>query len=248
MTRTEESKPDRLGANADDRSRVVGIYSRYARSARKRRAWAGDNPGNIAIRAELLAEIERVGEAELERDGEILDLGCGTGWCLRALAERGVEVERLVGLDLLPDRVEAARQGTPGARVEVGNARRLPFEDERFSLILMLTLLSSLGSSPAISEALGEARRALAPGGLLLCYEPRIANPLNRETRLIRDRDLATAGLVPHSQSTLTVLPWLARRLGGKTDVRYERLSRIGVLRTHRLIAYRSAPRSADQL
>src|SRR5262245_44006100 len=242
MTRTEESKADATRADAAERGRLARIYSRYAASARKRRAWAGDNPGNAAIRAELLSRIEELAARELEGAGEILDLGCGTGWCLRALADAGVTPARLFGLDLLPERVAAAEANVLGARVVVGNARRLPFEDGRFSLVLMLTLISSLGSVLAVREALGEARRTLAPGGLLLCYEPRFANPLNRETRLIRDRDLAAGGVEPRPQITLPVIPWLARRLGGKTKRRYERLARVGVLRTHRLIVYRSPP------
>jgi SAM-dependent methyltransferase len=225
---------------------VGGIYDRYARSPRRRRAWAADNPGNVAIRGELLSYILRLARAQIESSGPILDLGSGTGWLLRALANAGVSAQRLTGLDVQPSRVAAARQAVPGARVMVADVRRLALPDGEFSLVLMLTLLSSLGSAGAVRQALAEARRVLAPGGLLLCYEPRVPNPLNRRTRLIGDGDLAAAGIVPHEDTTLTLVPALARRLGRRTPERYARLARLRALRTHRLIAYGEYARADD--
>ena len=216
------------------------VYSRYSRSASKRRAWAADNPGNAAIRAELLTELLQLAAPELRATGRILDLGCGTGWWLRTLAEAGIDPARLEGVDLLPARVEAARRVLPGARVAVGDARRLELDDARFSLVLLFTVISSLASATEVRAALGEARRMLAPGALLLIYEPRLANPLNRHTRTLRDRDLDAAALSPREQRTLTLLPALARRLGARTGERYPGLARFRPLRTHRLVSYRA--------
>ncbi len=83
--------------------------------------------------------------------------------------------------------------------------------------------------------------RVLAPGGLLLVYEPRVPNPLNRHTLMVRDSDLDAAGIRSREQVSLTVLPALARRLGGRTEARYERLGRLPFLRTHRLISCRAS-------
>ncbi len=222
------------------RRSVKRVYSGYARSRRKRRAWAADNPGNAAIRGELLAHLLRLAAPEIAGAATILDAGCGNGWWLRSLVEAGVEPERLYGIDIQPERVAAAREAVPGAEIAVGDARHLRFPDESFAVVLQLTLLSSLGSHRAIREALGEGMRVLAPGGLLLIYEPRVPNPLNRHTLLVTDSDLAAAGVTPTDQLSLTVVPALARRLGGRTQERYERLARLPFLRTHRLIAYRA--------
>jgi ubiquinone/menaquinone biosynthesis C-methylase UbiE len=216
------------------------VYSRYAGSRRKQRAWAADNPGNAAIRGELLAHLLRLAAPEIAGTGAILDVGCGTGWWLRKLVEAEVAPERLHGIDLQPERVAAAREAVPGAEIAVGDARRLPFPDGTFAVVLQLTVLSSLGSHEAIREALGEGMRVLAPGGLLLIYEPRVPNPLNRHTLLLGDRDLDAADIGSREELSLTVLPALARRLGGRTQARYERLARLPFLRTHRLIAYRT--------
>jgi ubiquinone/menaquinone biosynthesis C-methylase UbiE len=222
------------------RGSVNRVYSGYARSRRKRRAWAADNPGNAAIRAELLDHLLRLGGPEIDGTGRILDMGCGRGWWLRSLVEAGVEPGRLHGIDIQPERVGAARETVPGAEIQVGDARNLRASDESFALVIQLTLLSSLGSHRAIREALGEGMRVLAPGGLLLIYEPRVPNPLNRHTLMLSDEDLDAAGLTPREQLTLTVVPAVARRLGRRTPERYERLARLPFLRTHRLIAYRA--------
>ena len=81
--------------------------------------------------------------------------------------------------------------------------------------------------------------RVLAPRGLLMIYEPRVPNPLNRHTLFLRNGDLDAAGVTPDERLSLTVVPALARRLGAATEHRYERLSRFPFLRTHRLISYR---------
>jgi ubiquinone/menaquinone biosynthesis C-methylase UbiE len=229
-----------VGEQDDSHRRSVKrVYSSYGRSRRKRRAWAADNPGNQAIRAEVLANLLRFAGPEIAGSGAILDDGCGRGWWLGALVEAGVEPDRLRGIDLQPERVVAAREAVPGAEIAVGDARNLRFPDEAFTVVLQLTLLSSLGSHRAIREALGEGMRVVAPGGLLLIYEPRVPNPLNRNTLVIRNSDLEAAGVRPTEQLSLTVVPALARRLGGRTQERYQRLARLPFLRTHRLIACR---------
>ena len=229
-----------MGEQRDSHGRSVNrVYSGYARSRRKRRAWSADNPGNAAIRGELLAHLLRIAGPEIAGGGSILDAGCGNGWWLRSLVEVGVEPGRLYGIDIQPERVAAAREAVPGAEIAVGDARHARFPGETFAVVLQLTLLSSLGSHTAIREALGEGMRVLAPGGVLLIYEPRVPNPLNRHTLLIRRSDLAAAGVTPIEQVSLTVVPALARRLGGRTQERYERLARLPFLRTHRLVAYR---------
>lgn len=229
-----------MGEQGDShRGSVKRVYSGYARSRRKQRAWAADNPGNAAIRGEVLAHLLRLAGPQLAGDGSILDVGCGNGWWLRSLAEAGVEPARLYGIDIQPERVAAARAAVPGAEIAVGDARHARFPGETFAVVLQLTLLSSLGSHRAIRESLGEGIRLLAPGGILLIYEPRVPNPLNRHTVLIRKSDLEAAGVTPTERVSLTVVPALARRLGRRTPQIYARLARLPFLRTHRLVAYR---------
>jgi SAM-dependent methyltransferase len=224
------------GAEAD---RLEALYDRYAASRRKRRDWAAANPGNVAIRRELLAAVLELAAAPLRDGGAVLDVGCGSGWLLAELAARGTDPARLHGVDLIERRVEAAARRVPGASVRRADARSLPFGEDSFGLVVLLTALSSMPSDEAIAAALAEAARVVSPGGLVLCYEPRLANPFNRSTRRVAGRGLAASLGAPVASRTLTGLPPLARRLGRATDRLYPPLARIAP--THQLTAHSPA-------
>lgn len=220
--------------------RIASTYRRYS-SRRKRRAWAADNPGNRAIRAELRKRVIELASAELTGEGGILDVGCGGGYWLRELSTAGVSGSRLHGVDLIEDRIERARSSLPEADLRVADARRLPFPDASFRLVLMFTVLSSLPDQDAAREACEESLRVLEPNGRMLVYEPRIPNPLNRSNRLISAKliDRAASRDTQISSISLTVFPPLARRLGRMTALLYPRLSTLPPLHTHRLITIR---------
>lgn len=223
---------------ADEQRRVRQTYAGYAESEHKRRSWDAANPGNAAIREELVQAVSALAGEQLRRARTILDVGCGTGWWLERIAGQLAPGAELHGLDLLPERVSAARERVPGATIQAADARRLPYDDRSFDVVSMFTVLSSLSSRRDALAALGEARRVLAPGGLILIWEPRIPNPLNRNTLLI-DRRLVHEGLpgLALELRSLTLLPPLARRLGLQA---YSRLARVPALRTHRLVCARA--------
>ncbi|MEX2414336.1 MAG: class I SAM-dependent methyltransferase [Thermoleophilaceae bacterium] len=212
----------------------------YARPGRRRRrAWAADNRGNAADRRELEGAIHAEIAREVGGSRPLLDCGCGTGWLLRSLADSGVAPDRLHGVDLDPARAEAARARAPGANVAVADMTRLPYGNDLFGAVLFVVSLSSAGDRDAVRAALGEARRVLAPGGMILCYEPRIPNPLNRSTVRVTTADLAAAGATPVDRRTLTLLPPLGRRLWRATPALHPLLSGIAPLRSHWLGVHR---------
>lgn len=170
------------------------------------------------------------------RDVELLDVGCGGGWLLAELAERGAGPQRLHGVDLLPERIAAAQARVPGADIRRADARRLPFESDRFNAVVMLTTLSSIRERRWRAEALAEAARALRQGGVLLCYEPWLPNPLNRATRRVSAAELQVSVGVPLETHRLTGFPPLARRLGPATPRLYPLLSRLAP--SHRLTVH----------
>lgn len=206
---------------------LESTYRDYRHSARKRRNWAAENPGNVAIRSELLAHILDLAAVPLEGDGKILDVGCGGGWLLDELTRRGVSPERLHGIDLLEARVEVAQRRLPRADVRLADARDLPFAAGEFQLVTLLTCLSSMPDRESIRRALGEATRVLCPDGLLLCYEPRLPNPFNRATLGVSPR-LMRSVLGPETASRrLTGFPPVARRLARLTPHVYPLVARV---------------------
>jgi ubiquinone/menaquinone biosynthesis C-methylase UbiE len=214
--------------------RIEAAYSGYHASERKRRAWDAANPGNRASHLELADAVRSLAAAALAGDGAILDVGCGTGGWLHELSA-DVDPARLYGADLLPSRLEHAKRNVPGANYVHADARELPFEDGRFALILLFTVLGDLPAGPDPDRVVAECDRVLAPGGMLMIYDPRFPNPFNRSTRSIHRRDIA----LPVSSRTITLLPQIARRLGARAPRLYPVLARIVPLRSHRLWWYR---------
>jgi SAM-dependent methyltransferase len=202
-------------------------------------AWSLENPGNRAARAELVDALLGAAEPEIHGTAALLDCGCGGGWLLEALAGAGVEPRRLHGVEPDPARREAARSRVPGAKIVGADAAALPFPERSFAAVFFVVSLSSMGPATAVRGALAEGRRVLAPGGLLAIYEPRLPNPLNRATRLVREADLRAAGVTGVATRSLTLLPPLGRRLGKLTGALHPRLSRLPPLRSHRLMVYR---------
>jgi SAM-dependent methyltransferase len=89
----------------------------------------------------------------------VLDVGCGSGEFLRALAERGAVV---AGIDPAPGMVALARTVAPGADVRLGEAEDLPWPDGSFDVV---TAVNALQFAVATVGALAEFARVLAPGG-----------------------------------------------------------------------------------
>jgi len=141
----------------------------------------------------------------------------------------------LFGIALLAVRVNVTQRNVPGARVQRADARALPFADGSFAVVTMVTVLSSLRSRAQRQRVLSEVARVTAPGGAVVVYEPRVPNPFNHRTALVRRGEAPAVGLQTHSSQTLTVIPPLARRLGRLTPKGYGLLARVPLLRTHRL-------------
>jgi Methyltransferase domain len=104
--------------------------------------------------------------------GAVVDISRGRGRWLRELVARGVAPERLTGADLLPEGVEAARRGAPGADILHTHARDLPFPHGTFALVRLITNLSL---RPAGDCGRGRARDR--SGGVDV-WEQRWTNPL----------------------------------------------------------------------
>ena len=100
-----------------------------------------------------------------------LEIGCGEGRVTRDLAERGHHV---IGLDASFALVRHAMDGGANRRYLTGNASRLPFPDESFSLVVGYNSLMNMDDMPA---AVAEASRVLKPeGNLAACITHPIAD------------------------------------------------------------------------
>ncbi len=98
----------------------------------------------------------------------VLDVPCGMGWGTSLIAGA---TER-VGLDISEEAIEEAQQRYGSlATFCVGSMTDLPFEDQRFDLVLCLEGIEHIPREDG-PVFIREAWRCLTPGGILLISSP----------------------------------------------------------------------------
>jgi len=119
-----------------------------------------------------------LGQLPLRGDERVLDMGCGRGAVLTAVAKR-LTSGRATGIDIwnTHDQSGNAREVTlknaeiegVGDRVDVqtGDMRELPFGDAAFDLVLSSMAIHNISSTVERDRAVAEAWRVLKPGGRL---------------------------------------------------------------------------------
>jgi ubiquinone/menaquinone biosynthesis C-methylase UbiE len=112
---------------------------------------------NSAVRQWVLARWP----TELSAGARVLDLGCGTGAFLGAVAARYRDLA-LVGLDATPALLAEAHRAVPTARLVEGDAEAPPFVSHAFDVVCSLNVTQHLNDPAA---HLSEMARLCRPGG-----------------------------------------------------------------------------------
>jgi SAM-dependent methyltransferase len=120
-------------------------------------------------RDQVLGKVRKaLGTTDVPRFDRSLEIGAGTGYFSLNLLRAGV-VGEAVCTDISPGMLTAleANAARLGLAVETAacDAEALPFDDERFDLVLGHAVLHHL---PDLRAAFGEFRRVLRPGGTVL--------------------------------------------------------------------------------
>ena len=99
-----------------------------------------------------------------------LDVGCGTGYLLRALASRYPQAEELSGIDAAPHMIETARRLTDDKRLTFATnvAENLPYPDASIDLVVSSTSFAHWSDQYA---GLSECARVLRAGGHLILVD-----------------------------------------------------------------------------
>jgi len=160
-----------LAEHSADRTRLDAVLA-------ERRADGREFFDRVAGEWDKLGSLFESGQARqraavrLLPDGLTLaDLGCGTGYAARALAD---VAERLICVDRAPRMLDEARRRLEslggGAQTEfrLGELDDLPLEDAELDGAVAAMVLHHL---PALAAPLREMRRVLKPGGKLVVLE-----------------------------------------------------------------------------
>jgi len=138
----------------------------------------GSRVGKLRLRDKLIASIPWRG------DEKVLDVGCGHGLMLLGAAKQ-LRSGRAIGLDLWQKEDQAGN--SPDAtlrnaalenvanRVELrdGDARRMPFADDEFDVVLSSWALHNIYDRAGRDAAVCEIVRVLKPGGRLIIVDIR---------------------------------------------------------------------------
>lgn len=122
------------------------------------------------------AELQALGRF-IPREGRGLEVGVGTG---RFAGPLGVDT----GIDPAPNMLAMARER--GVNAEVGTAENIPFEDESFDYVLMVTVDPFLED---LEAALREIKRVLKPEGTIIVGMIDRDSPLGKIRQEARHED-----------------------------------------------------------
>src|SRR5215471_12436894 len=116
---------------------------------------------------QVLLDQLRVGQAR-----SVLDVGCGTGADLIAIAERLGQGGRATGIDISESMIAEARRRASGLDLNIsfdtGDAVNLPYQDASFGACRAATVLQHV---PDASQVIREMIRVTRPGGRVAALE-----------------------------------------------------------------------------
>ena len=167
-----------------------------------------------AFRALAVASGARTGD-------RILDVGCGTGYFVRMLAEIAGAQGSVVGVDAAPEMIaHASSRSRSAANVsfEVGSAGALSFPAASFDVVVSSLTMHHVAPAEQLA-AVQEMRRVLRPGGALLIAE--FQAPTGHTWKLLLGPTGLTAmgHAVPHVEALVATVGFTEIRLASVPPV-----------------------------
>jgi SAM-dependent methyltransferase len=129
--------------------------------------WARAGKGESMERGHRPVGEQAIARMHVEPNSRVLDVGCGSGWATRLLADYAFN-GRVTGIDISDEMVQRARELSKDYRnvdFEVTSAEQLPFDSNEFTHAFSMESLYYYRNIP---KALAEIQRTLKPGGLFV--------------------------------------------------------------------------------
>jgi ubiquinone/menaquinone biosynthesis C-methylase UbiE len=127
--------------------------------------WARAGKGESMERGHRPVGEQAIALMNVPRDGRVLDIGCGSGWATRLLADYA-SAGRVTGIDISDEMIQLAREqskSNSNVDFEVASAEQLPFGDDEFTYAFSMESLYYYRDLP---RALKEIHRVMEAGGL----------------------------------------------------------------------------------
>ncbi len=120
--------------------------------------------------------------------GDLLEIGPGPGMATNILKDR---VPNLTAIEIDPRLAQTLKERLAGTNVDVveGDATAMPFDDNRFSAAISMTMLHHVPSADLQDQLLRETWRTLQPGGVFVGSD----STVNLKFRLIHTFDTMVA-------------------------------------------------------
>jgi ubiquinone/menaquinone biosynthesis C-methylase UbiE len=129
--------------------------------------WARAGKGADMERGHRPVGEQAIARMEVPAEARVLDVGCGSGWATRLLADYAIK-GRVTGIDISDEMIRVARQSSKAYRnvdFELASAEQLPFADNEFTHAFSM---ESLYYYKNIPKALSEIHRVMRPRGLFV--------------------------------------------------------------------------------
>ena len=227
----------RTATSSTEESRIKAAYEKRDRSIPEN-FYSFLRPANLLPSQELERRLALLLAEDQGRQlscMRILEVGCGCGTWLQQFLRLGARPQNLAGVDLLEERIVAARELLPcGTTLLCGNAENVDFPSGSFEIVLQSMLFSSILDRDTRKHIAAEMLRLLAPNGYILWYDFFLDNPFNPDVKGMKKRDITEC--FPNCRLALiktTLAPPIGRRIPGSSPLMYCLLASIPFLRSH---------------
>jgi len=103
-----------------------------------------------------------------EKGKKILDVGCGSGYLLKAASNQGLET---YGIDISEEGVKVAQRISPNSHIQVCSGEDIKFEDETFDYIISIGVIEHFLD---INKGVSEMKRVAKKDAKLCIIVPNI--------------------------------------------------------------------------
>lgn len=195
-----------LGVETDAREidRIRDVYQRRDERATTRPLGGPRREAYLRLNAQRLRRMAELVSQRYVGKPRMLDVGCGGGYDLRRWLEAGWPPDCLAGTDIVPGRLEIARDSCPGVDLRLSDGVAIPFDDATWDVVTATTVFSSIIDPTLRRRLFDEMRRVARAGGLVVVYDFVVRNPWNPDVVPMSMRRIRELGQRPSGSVRLS--------------------------------------------